>query len=1306
MDDMQTFYGPAPLSDFRRRQLRERLQAACPSLCDLQVAAVYFLDVRGALDDPGRARLRALLSLDADGADNIAVACTATPAPGVSIYVIPRTGTLSPWSSKATDIFHVCGLTQVRRIERGFCHRIRTRREPSAAERDACAHLLHDRMTEQACCSPPSASRLFARRDGRPLREIELVGDARAKLQAVNRDWGLALSDDEIAYLLDYYSRRRHPPTDAELMTFAQANSEHCRHKLFNAEWTLDGRRCPRTLFEMIRHTHTCSPRDVLSAYADNAAVVAGARARRLVVDANTRRYRCSEEEQPFLIKVETHNHPTAIAPFAGAATGAGGEIRDEAATGRGGRPAAGLSGFSTSNLRIPGFTQAWEGAAKRPSRVASPLQIMLEGPIGCARFNNEFGRPNLCGYFRTFEREQGGLSWGYHKPIMVAGGVGSMRRGHVAKRAFPADTPLVVFGGPAMLIGLGGGSASSVGGGASAEELDFASVQRDNAEIQRRCQEVIEQCAARGDDNPILAIHDVGAGGLANALPELVHGAGLGGRFELREVPCADGGLSPLEIWCNEAQERYVAAVAADKLDEFLGFCRRERCPVAVVGRATAAPELVVSDRRLGRAALQMPTSVLLGDPPRVSRSVTTPRAAMPDERAAHTRDVDLTDAAERVLKMPAVASKSFLITIGDRSVTGLVARDQMVGPWQVPVADAAVTLADYSGYAGCAMALGERAPVALADAPASGRLAVTEALLNVLSAGVDAPGDVRLSANWMAAADDDAQAAALFNTVRAVAEELCPALGIAIPVGKDSLSMQMAWRADGRCERVVSPLSLVVSAFAAVADVRNALTPQPDLRTPGARLWLLDLSGARNRLGGSCLMQAYGRGGGAPADLDDPRKIIGLFGLLRELRARGWLLAYHDRSDGGLFACLAEMAFAGRCGVRCEYQGAAEELPAFLFSEEPGVVIQAPPQATPALPALARRHGLDGACRDLGCCMPEQQFVIAARGRSQAWPVMRLKRWWWETSYRMQALRDHPRCAAQERAKVCDENDPGLSASPTFDFSDAAAPPPRARTAKPPKVAILREQGINGHIEMAAAFLRAGFDARDVHMSDLIEGREDLRTFHGLAAAGGFSYGDVLGAGAGWAQSILLHRRVRDVFAAFLAREDTFTLGVCNGCQMLSRIAAMIPGAAHWPRFEGNASEQFEARLVMVRVLPSASILLSGMEGSVLPVVVAHGEGRAAFASEDALRRVQPHACLQYVDGNHRATERYPENPNASTRGYTGFCSEDGRVTIMMPHPERVFRSCQHSWHPPEWGEAGPWSRLFENARRWLAT
>ena len=1301
MDNMQTLYGFAPLSDFRRRQLRERLQAACPSLCDLQVAAAYFLDVRGTLDDAERARLSSLLSLD-----RAADAPADTPAPGVSIYVIPRTGTVSPWSSKATDIFHVCGLERVRRVERGFRYRIETRREPSAAERAACARLLHDRMTEEASCSPAPAQRLFAERDGRPLREVELAGDAREKLQSVNRDWGLALSDDDIEYLLAHYSKRRRAPTDAELMTFAQANSEHCRHKLFNAAWTLDGRRQPRTPFEMIRHTHACSPHGVLSAYEDNAAVVAGARARRLVVDAKTRRYRCSEEAQPFLIKVETHNHPTAIAPFAGAATGAGGEIRDEAATGRGGRPAAGLTGFSTSNLRIPGFTQPWEGAASRPSRIASPLQIMTEGPVGGARFNNEFGRPNLCGYFRTFERQEHGWSWGYHKPIMVAGGIGSLREADVAKRAFPAGTPLVVFGGPAMLIGLGGGSASSVGGGASAEELDFVSVQRDNAEIQRRCQEVVEQCAARGAANPLLAIHDVGAGGLANALPELVHGAGLGGCFELRDVPCADGGLSPMEIWCNEAQERYVAAVAAERLDEFIGFCRRERCPVAVVGQATAARDLVVKDSLLGRDAVRLPMSVLLGDPPRPSRSVATPSgAATADVRAAATDDIRLDEAVERVLKMPAVASKSFLITIGDRSVTGLVARDQMVGPWQVPVADAALTLADYSGYAGQAMAVGERAPVAVADAPASGRLAVSEALLNVLSADVGALGDVRLSANWMAAAGDDAQAAALFETVRAVAEELCPALGIAIPVGKDSLSMQMTWRDNGRARRVVSPLSLVASAFAPVADVRNALTPQPDPRTPAAGLWLLDLSGGKNRLGGSCLMQAYGRAGGAPADLDDAQKMINLFGLLRELRARGWLLAYHDRSDGGLFACLAEMAFAGRCGVRCEYRGADRELLAFLFSEEPGVVIQASPQATSLLPALARRHGLDGDCRHLGHCTTEQQLVIDGRG-SRSWPVMLLKRWWWETSYRIQALRDHPLYAAQERDKVCDQHDPGLSASLTFDPAEEAAPPVRARADKAPKVAILREQGVNGHMEMAAAFLRAGFDACDVHMSDLIEGREDLRTFHGLAAAGGFSYGDVLGAGAGWAQSILLHRRVRDVFAAFFARDDTFSLGVCNGCQMLSRLAGMIPGAAHWPRFEGNGSEQFEARLVMVRVLPSASILLDGMEGSVLPVVVAHGEGRTAFASTGALRQAQPYACLQYVDAAGRATERYPENPNASAQGHTGFCSEDGRVTIMMPHPERVFRSCQHSWHPPEWGEAGPWLRLFQNARRWLAT
>lgn len=1387
---MQVLYGPSPLSEFRRRQLLARLQPACAAVSGLRAAAVYFLDMDGAPGGAARRRLESLLAPDgglaqtpadagavAGVAGAIAAAAAAADADTTTtanatantaatatanitaIYIIPRTGTVSPWSSKATDIFHVCGLQQVRRVERGVCYGLSSSRPLSGAGRDACAALLHDRMTEEVCYSPPPSGRVFARAEAGPLREVALDDDPRARLAAVNRDWGLALSPDEMAYLLDYYRSRARAPTDAELMMFAQANSEHCRHKLFNAEWMLGGRRRKKTLFEMIRHTHACAPHGVLSAYEDNAAVIAGAAARRLVVDTETRRYRCIEEPQPILMKVETHNHPTAISPFAGAATGAGGEIRDEAATGRGGRPKAGLTGFSVSNLRIPGFVQPWEGAENRPSRIASPLQIMMEAPIGGANYNNEFGRPNLCGYFRTFEHAAGGQTWGYHKPVMVAGGLGTLRAGHVAKRAFADGTPLVVFGGPAMLIGLGGGSASSVGGGASSEQLDFASVQRDNAEIQRRCQEVIEQCAALGDDNPVLAIHDVGAGGLANALPELVHGAGLGGHFQLRDIPCADGGLSPMEIWCNEAQERYVAAIDAARLPDFLRFCERERCPAAVIGSATARRQLVVADRLSGRDAVDMPLPVLLGNPPRGSRSV----AAMSAGAGAAALDgIGVDDAAERVLKMPAVASKSFLITIGDRSVGGLVARDQMAGPWQVPVADAAVTAADYSGYAGEAMAMGERTPVAVCDAPASGRLAVAEALLNLLSADVRALGDVRLSANWMAAAGDDAQAAALFETVRAVAQELCPELGIAIPVGKDSLSMQMAWRADGRDERVVSPLSLVVSAFAPVGDVRNTLTPQLRPDAAGARLWLVDLGGGKNRLGGSCLMQAWGRTGGAPPDLDAPQKLASLFALLRELRERGMLLAYHDRSDGGLFACLAEMAFAGHCGVRCDVGGSeggaggevggggggradsggaggsGAGLLAALFAEELGVVIQVAAQAAEHLPSLARRHGLAADCRDIGCCIPERKLEIRGGEQSHSWDLMQLKRWWSETGFHIRALRDHPDCAAQELNSVCDGNDPGLSASLTFNPSDdsfaaassapgaqpaaasapgakpaatpvagarsASAPMPGAKPATPPKVAVLREQGVNGQMEMAAAFVRAGFEVCDVHMSDLIAGREDLRSFHGLAACGGFSYGDVLGAGAGWAQSVLLHGRVRDAFAGFLARDNTFVLGVCNGCQMLSRLSGMVPGAGHWPRFRRNRSDRFEGRLVMVEIVPSPSILLAGMEGSMLPVVVAHGEGRAVF-NEDARRRAQSFICLRYLDNDGRATERYPHNPNGSAGGVTGLCNEDGRVTIMMPHPERLFRSCQHSWHPPGWGEEGPWLRLFQNARRWLA-
>jgi phosphoribosylformylglycinamidine synthase len=1293
---MRVFEGGRALSPFRIRQRESRLQGILPRAGRLAARFIYFVDTRRALSVEEESHLADLLLGEGDP--------WATPEfePGRSLFVIPRMGTISPWSSKATEIAFHAGLEPaLRRIERGI-HWFVEGEGLAEVPLDTLGAPLHDRMTETVVSDAAAAAALFREESPRPLGRVALEPDPVSALEAANRELGLALSGDEITYLAEAYRGLGRAPTDAELMMFAQANSEHCRHKIFNASWVLDGVAQEQTLFGMIRHTYNQNPEGVLSAYCDNASVIEGHSGSRLIPDPDSGVYRRVALDLPILMKVETHNHPTAISPFPGAATGSGGEIRDEGATGRGSKPKAGLTGFSVSNLRIPDFPQPWEVDHGRPARIESALGIMIDGPIGGAAFNNEFGRPALAGYFRTLELEAGNgdarTLFGYHKPIMIAGGLGSIRREHVHKEALPAGTPIVVLGGPAMLIGLGGGAASSVASGASAEQLDFASVQRGNPEIERRCQEVIDRCTALGAKNPVLSIHDVGAGGLSNAIPEILNDAGRGGVIELRKVPSAEPGLSPLELWCNEAQERYVLAIEADRLAVFLAIAERERAPCAVVGAATEAAHLRVDDALLGTPAVDLPMSVLLGKTPRMTRT----DSRLPGRGAPFEPGGDLAEALARVLRLPSVAAKHFLVTIGDRSVGGLTARDQMVGPWQVPVADCAVTLTDFDVFTGEAMAMGERTPLAILSAPASGRMAVGEVVTNLAGADIADTGQIRLSANWMAAAGVPGQDAALFDTVRAVGEELCPRLGISIPVGKDSLSMRTVWEQNGEPRQMVAPVSLIVSGFAPVGDVRRTLTPLPDTVAAGP-LWLLDLGEGLARLGGSALAQVFGEVGESPPDLVSAERLRGFFGVMQHLKGRGLITAYHDRSDGGLIVTLLEMAFAGRCGLDVVVPDGVSALP-WLFNEELGAVVQLAPgaemevrEAFTAL-GLAPHAGLAAALDPSGVIRIRQGERLLFESDRRT-----LQRQWQETSFHMQRLRDEPDCAREELERVVE--DAGLRASLSFALDDDVAAPFIA-TGQRPRVAILREQGVNGQIEMAAAFERAGFEPVDVHMTDLLAGRQDLAQFRGLAACGGFSYGDVLGAGGGWAKTILFHAALRDRFQAFFERPETFTLGVCNGCQMLSHLAPLIPGAGHWPRFVRNRSEQFEARLSLVRIEESPSVLLAGMAGSVLPVVVSHGEGRARFGEPADLQRLDlvGQVVLRYVEADGRAATGYPANPNGSPEGVTGFTSSDGRVTIMMPHPERVFRTVQHSWHPADWGEDGPWLRLFRNARAWV--
>ncbi len=1249
---------------------------------------LYMLELAGELDASTREKSAALLGAEKafEGTDGF--------------FVTPRKGTISPWSTKASDIFHNCGIDNVLRVERGVVMRVLDDSGEvvgvSDLSGDALA-LLHDRMTEGVY---QQVEDIFAHRDPAPYKTVDLCGDGRAALERANVEWGLALSEEEIDYLVDAYTKAGRNPTDVELVMFGQVNSEHCRHKIFNADWVIDGESKERSLFKMIRNTHELNPGCTLVAYSDNSGVVKGEEDDWfMVMRDGSRRYEYVRDTVDLVMKVETHNHPTAISPYPGAATGVGGEIRDETATGIGGKSKAGLNAMMVSNLRIPGFEQPWEkDVAPFPERLATPLQIMTEGPIGGANFGNEFGRPQLCGLFKTYEDVHNDRYRGYHKPIMVAGGMGNIRRMHAFKKDIPPGSAIIQLGGPAMRIGLGGGAASSMDTGSNAADLDFDSVQRGNAEMERRCQEVIDACIALGEANPILSIHDIGAGGLSNGCPELV--AETGATFQLRDIHNEERSMSPMEVWCCEAQERYVLGVAADDVPRFLALCERERCPVAVIGVARDDDRLVVEDSHFGNNPIDIDLDVVLGKPPRMLRDV----VHMAETHAPLQLDgVSVEDAAQRVLRLPAVADKTFLITIADRSITGLVARDQMVGPYQTPIADSAVTTTSLTGFHGETMAMGERTNVAVVDAPASGRMAVGEALTNLGGVAIGELGKVRLSANWMCACGEDGEDAALYDTVEAVGMELCPALGISIPVGKDSLSMRTLWQdGDGKDHKMTAPLSLIVSSFSTVDDVR--LTATPDLKPVASRLLLVDLGAGKNRLGGSALAQVFNQVGDSVPDLDDPAAMKAFMAVMQALLKERYVAAYHDRSDGGLFATLCEMAFGGRMGIDVDVTALGENALEVLFSEELGAVLQVEAHKVSDVMSAFAAAGIGSLLHDLGEVTDGDSVRIAYAGGSYSKPILELHRWWSETTYQMQAHRDNPVCAKEEFERLLDREDPGIQMALTYDPAEAPTVSAGAR----PRIAVLREQGINGQVEMAAAFDRAGFESIDVHMTDLLDGRADLADFHGLVACGGFSYGDVLGAGSGWGKSILYNAALREMFSAFFARPDTVSLGVCNGCQMMSQLKPIIPGAEHWPTFTRNISEQFEARFVTVEVLESKSVMLQGMAGSRIGIPVAHGEGFANFTQtgDRAALIDAGQAAVRYVDNTGAPTERYPYNPNGSEGGLTGVTSSDGRATIMMPHPERVFRSVQLSYCPDALKriEQGPWLRIFQNARRFM--
>ncbi|WP_145505155.1 phosphoribosylformylglycinamidine synthase [Yersinia alsatica] len=1295
---MEILRGSPALSAFRITKLLSRCQDANLPVDDIYAEYVHFADVSAPLSADEHARLQRLLQYGPSLPEH---------APqGRLLLVTPRPGTISPWSSKATDIAHNCALPQVLRLERGLAFYIQG---PSLndSQWQQLSALLHDRMMETVFTDLLQAEQLFSHHQPAPVQRVDILAQGRSALEQANAKLGLALAPDEIDYLLAAFTGLGRNPTDIELYMFAQANSEHCRHKIFNADWIIDGVAQPKTLFKMIKNTFEHTPDYVLSAYKDNAAVMEGSQVGRFFAAPENGVYGYHQEAAHILMKVETHNHPTAISPWPGAATGSGGEIRDEGATGRGAKPKAGLVGFSVSNLRIPGFEQPWEENFGKPDRIVTALDIMTEGPLGGAAFNNEFGRPALLGYFRTYEERvnshNGTELRGYHKPIMLAGGIGNIRADHVQKGEIVVGAKLVVLGGPAMNIGLGGGAASSMASGQSDADLDFASVQRDNPEMERRCQEVIDRCWQLGDHNPILFIHDVGAGGLSNAMPELVSDGGRGGRFELRDILNDEPGMSPLEVWCNESQERYVLAVAPAQMAQFDEICRRERAPYAVIGEATEEKHLTLNDRHFDNQPIDMPLDVLLGKTPKMLRDVTRLQA---QGEALQRAEISIADAVKRVIHLPAVAEKTFLITIGDRTVTGMVTRDQMVGPWQIPVADCAVTSASLDSYYGEAMSLGERAPVALLDFAASARLAVGEALTNIAATQIGELKRIKLSANWMSAAGHPGEDAGLYEAVRAVGEELCPALEITIPVGKDSMSMKTRWQEGDEQREMTSPLSLVITAFARVEDVRHTVTPQLRTDKGDNALLLIDLGAGHNALGATALTQVYRQLGDKPADVRDVQQLAGFFNAMQRLVADQALLAYHDRSDGGLLVTLAEMAFAGHCGVQADIHALGDDALAALFNEELGAVIQVRAEQQAAVEKVLADHGLANCVHYLGRAVAGDTFDIRS-GTEVVYSEKRstLRLWWAETTWQMQRLRDNPDCADQEHQAKQDERDPGLNVKLTFDPAEDIAAPYIIKQARP-KVAVLREQGVNSHVEMAAAFHRAGFDAIDVHMSDLLAGRTDLQSFQTLVACGGFSYGDVLGAGEGWAKSILFNNRVRDEFEAFFHRPETLALGVCNGCQMMSNLRELIPGAEHWPRFVRNLSDRFEARFSLVEVTNSPSLFMQDMAGSRMPIAVSHGEGRVEVRDAAHLATLEQSnlVALRFVNNQGVVTEQYPANPNGSAQGITAVTSASGRATVMMPHPERVFRTVSNSWHPEEWGEDSPWMRMFRNARKQL--
>ena len=1268
--------GISALGAFKTQSLQLKITQAQAGLKLLGAEFIHFSDLNDNLDENKTKQLTQLLSYSEPLNINNAIS---------SIVVIPRLGTISPWSSKATDIMHLCDMTQIKRIERAVVYHF----DAKIKNQSAVLACVMDKMTESELSSMDEAHTIFDNFEPRPFSNVDILNQGKTALEKTNIELGLALSDGEIDYLVQSFIKLERNPTDIELMMFAQANSEHCRHKIFNADWKVDGVEQAKSLFSMIRNTYHKHPEGLLSVYSDNSAVMAGSEGERFYADKNGK-YVATKEHRAILMKVETHNHPTAIAPHPGAATGSGGEIRDEGATGQGSKPKVGLCGFSVSNLKINKAGQPWEIDNGKPSQIVSALDIMLESPIGAAAFNNEFGRPNTLGYFRTYEQAtpEGDIR-GYHKPIMLAGGLGHIQEQHIKKGEIPVGSKIIVLGGPAMLIGLGGGAASSIKSGDQSEDLDFASVQRANPEMERRAQEVIDRCTNLGNENPIISIHDIGAGGLSNGLPELINDSGRGGRFELRNIPNDDNQMSPLEIWCNESQERYVLAIAPSSLEIFSDICLRERAPFAVLGEATKEQELVLSDELFGDIPIDMPMSVLLGNPPKTSIEAITQDINL---NPLDTSNIHLDEAINRILQLPTVASKNFLITIGDRSITGMVARDQFVGPWQVPVADCAISIADYVGYKGEIMSLGERTPLALCDANAAARMTIGEALTNMLGGYVEDIHNISLSANWMSASGHTGEDAKLFEAVKAVGMDLCPELGLTVPVGKDSMSMKSSWTEGGQDKSVTSPLSLIITAFSKTPDVRLQITPLLDTTTD-SELLLIDLGLGQNRVGGSCLAQVFNQIGNIAPNLDDSALFKRFFTVINQLNKDGLISAYHDRSDGGVITTLLEMAFASHTGLTIKTDASIES----LFNEELGCVIQVKSENKHAVADALKAAGIASCTHSIAMLNNSDSIEIITNNQTiYCEPRSSLQALWSTTSYEIAKLRDNPECAQQEFDAMSQSTD-GIKIDLNFDLNQSIVSP-YIKTNIKPKIAILREQGVNGQVEMGAAFDKAQFEAIDVHMSDILSGRLSLDEFKGLVACGGFSYGDVLGAGRGWASSILYNASAKDEFEAFFNREDSFTLGVCNGCQMLSNLTEIIPGSQNWPSFNYNVSEQFEARFSSVKISESNSIFLKDMTGSTLPIVVAHGEGKAIFTGNSN------NIALQYVDHQGDITQTYPHNPNGSDFATAGVTNDSGRVTIMMPHPERVFRAVQHSHHPKDWNERSPWMRMFENARAWV--